>query len=168
MAAIEHLKSLDLTIKGVICDQGLNNCSLFRNLGVTADKPYFHHLESEIVVMFDPPHLLKNIRNNLLKHSFFTADSVVSCDVIKALCVKDQSFPLIMALKLTKKLTKISAFSKLRVNLPAQVLSHSVATGKAFLCQTGVFPESYMTTFRFFFNDSTASLILLMSMVVAL
>ena len=96
--------------------------------------------------MFDPPHLLKNIRNNLLKHSFFTADS----DVIKALYVKDQSFPLTMALKLTKKHTKISVFSKLRVNLPAQVLSHSVATGKAFLCQTGVFPESYMATFRFF------------------
>ena len=81
MAAIEQLKSLDLTINGVICDQGLNNCSLFRNLGVAADKPYFHHLESEILVMFDPPHLLKNIRNNLLKHSFFNADSVVSFDV---------------------------------------------------------------------------------------
>ena len=81
MAAIEQLKSLDLTIKAVICDQGSNNCSVFRNLGVAADKPYFHHLESEILVMFDPPHLLKNIGNNLLKHCFFTADSVVSCDV---------------------------------------------------------------------------------------
>ena len=81
MAAIEQLKSLDLKINGVICDQGLNNCSVFRNLDATAEKPYFHHLESEIVVMFDPPHLLKNIGNNLLKHSFFTADTVVSFDV---------------------------------------------------------------------------------------
>ena len=81
MAAIEHLKSLDLTIKAVICDQGSNNCSVFRNLGVAAEKPYFYHLESEILVMFDPPHLLKNIGNNLLKHSFFNADSVVSFDV---------------------------------------------------------------------------------------
>ena len=133
----------------MICDQGSNNCSVFRNLGVTADKPYFHHLESEILVMFDPPHLLKNIRNNLLKHSFFTADGVVSWDVIKDLYVKDQSFPLKMVPKLTKKHIEIPVFSKLRVNLPAQVLSHSVATGKAFLCQTGVFPESYMATSKF-------------------
>ena len=90
MAAIEKLKFLGLTIKAVILDQGSNNCSVFRNLGVTADKPYFNHLESEILIMFDPPHLLKNIRNNLMKHSFFTADSVVSWDVMKDLFVKDQ------------------------------------------------------------------------------
>ncbi|GFR93590.1 transposable element P transposase [Elysia marginata] len=70
MTAIEKLKSIDLTVKAVICDQGSNNCSVFRSLGVTPEKPYFQHLESEVLVIFDPPHLLKNIRNNLMKHSF--------------------------------------------------------------------------------------------------
>ncbi|GFN85680.1 transposable element p transposase [Plakobranchus ocellatus] len=149
MAAIEKLKSLDLTVKTVICDQGSNNFSVFKTPGVTSDKPYFIHSDSEILVMFDPPHLLKNIRNNLLKHSFFTTDGVVSWKVIKDFYAKDQTFPLIMAPKLTKKHIEVPVFSKLRVNLAAQVLSHSVATGIAFLCQTGIFPASYMATSNF-------------------
>ncbi|GFS27409.1 transposable element P transposase [Elysia marginata] len=149
MTAIEKLKSLDLTVKAVICDQGSNNCSVFRNLGVTPEKPYFQHLESEVLVIFDPPHLLKNIRNNLMKHSFFTSDGAVSWKVIREFFEKDQAFPLKMAPKLTKKHIDVPIFSKLRVNLAAQVLSHSVAAGIAFLCQTGIFPAQYMATSKF-------------------
>ncbi|GFO19603.1 transposable element p transposase [Plakobranchus ocellatus] len=54
-----------------------------------------------------------------------------------------------MAPKLTKKFIEVPVFSKLRVNLAAQVLSHSAATGIAFLCQTGIFPAIYMATSKF-------------------
>ena len=64
-------------------------------------------------------------------------------------CMPRTSHPLKMAPKLTKKHMQVPAFSKLRINLTAQVLSRSIATGVAFLCQTGIFPASYMATFKF-------------------
>ncbi|GFR96767.1 THAP domain-containing protein 9 [Elysia marginata] len=39
MTAIEKLKSLDLTVKAVICDQGSTNCSVFRYLGLHLINP---------------------------------------------------------------------------------------------------------------------------------
>ena len=99
--------------------------------------------------MFDPPHLFKNIRNNLLKHSF-TADAVVSWNVIKELYAKDQSFPLKMAPKPTKKPRDPSIFKTLcQIGSTSHEPLHSVATDIAFLCQTGIFPESYIATSKF-------------------
>ncbi|GFO41899.1 hypothetical protein PoB_006840400 [Plakobranchus ocellatus] len=40
--------------KQISGDRTFNNCSMFRNIGVTIDKPYFIHLESDILVMVDP------------------------------------------------------------------------------------------------------------------
>ncbi|GFN79049.1 transposable element p transposase [Plakobranchus ocellatus] len=48
MAAIEKLKSLNQTVKAVTCAQVSNNCSVSKTLGVTSDKPYFIHSDSEI------------------------------------------------------------------------------------------------------------------------
>ena len=38
--------------------------------GIKVDKPYFVHDGRKVFAMYDPSHLLKNIRNNLKKHGF--------------------------------------------------------------------------------------------------
>ena len=56
-----------------MCDQGSSNRSVVNMLGVTVDKPTFEHNDSTIFVVYEPPHLLKHIRNNL-KRSVFCAN----------------------------------------------------------------------------------------------
>lgn len=41
---------------------------VFKLLACSLDKPFFYHNGSKILVAFDPPHLMKNTRNNLKKY----------------------------------------------------------------------------------------------------
>jgi len=43
----------------VLCDQGTNNQSAMRSLGVEWQKPFFLHNDQKIIVIFDPPRLIK-------------------------------------------------------------------------------------------------------------
>ena len=64
---LEKLTEIGLKIKAVICDQGPNNRKAMEGLGITEDRPYFLHNNSKVYVVYDPPHLVKNTRNNLEK-----------------------------------------------------------------------------------------------------
>ena len=153
--ALTHLKSIGLCVKAITCDQGSNNTSMMKSLGVTADHPFFLHNEDRILVFYDAPHLIKSTRTNLVNHNFYTADGEVSWSVIRALYERDQVHRLKMAPKLTLKHINPFLFNKLRVRLATQVLSHSVARGISLTCEFGVFPESSMATANFVstFND---------------
>ena len=61
----------------VVCDQGATNQQLFRILGVTVARPVASINSQKIMFMFDVPHLLKNVRNNLMKHDFEINGNVV-------------------------------------------------------------------------------------------
>jgi len=43
-------------------------------LKVTPENPFFYYNEYKIVVLYDPPHLLKSIRNNLQEKDFILPD----------------------------------------------------------------------------------------------
>ena len=73
-SCISKLPGIGLTVLLVISDQGSTNINLFETLlGVTIDNPFFRHDNSQIFVMYDPPHLVKSVRNNL-KNSGFNVD----------------------------------------------------------------------------------------------
>ena len=59
-----------LIVKTIICDQGSNNQSMVTKLGASVSKPYFMHNNNRVIVFCDPPHLLKNIHDNLKKVRF--------------------------------------------------------------------------------------------------
>ena len=42
-------------------------------LDVTVETPFFCHGDNKVFVLFDPPHLLKSVRNNLKNHDFFSS-----------------------------------------------------------------------------------------------
>ena len=62
----------------VICDQEPSHVSMFREAGVATNAPYILCPGSgrKVFVIFDPPHLLKSTRNNLM-----TSDFLVSFDL---------------------------------------------------------------------------------------
>lgn len=67
---LQELFDIGILPKVIICDQGSNNQSALKSLNVTENKPYFYVNENKIISLFDTPHLLKSVRNNLIGNTF--------------------------------------------------------------------------------------------------
>eukprot|EP00794_Sanderia_malayensis_P008345 gene8345-9246_t len=96
-------------------------------MGVTVDKPYFQIRKTNYFVIYDPPHLIKSIRNNLLKYNFEYGFYVAKWNDIKNFYRQDEKQKIRLAPKLTEKHFNLTGFSKMKVKLATQVLSHTVA-----------------------------------------
>lgn len=152
LQCIEKLAAIGLTVVVVIADQGSNNQNLFEKLlGISIAQPYFYCNEQKVFVMYDPPHLLKNIRNNLKKHGLTVDGKSVQWQHIRDFYDQDSSSKtgIRMAPKLTDRHFSLSMFGPLSVPLAAQVLSHTVAAGISVLAQWGILPEEAIHTAKF-------------------
>jgi hypothetical protein len=54
-------------------------------MGITAESPWFLHNGKKIFYIFDAPHIIKAVRNNLLKYDFHFNGKVASWKDIVAL-----------------------------------------------------------------------------------
>ena len=125
---LDKMNDVGLDVTVVISDQGTNFQNVTMHLGVTAEKPYFEHAGRKYYYMFDTPHLLKSVRNNLFKYSLTFGDSkVAKWKDINDFFAIDQSQRFRLAPKLTKRHLELPAFSKMKVKTAAQILSRSVA-----------------------------------------
>ena len=125
--ALDILGEIGLKVKAIISDQGSNFVKLTTDLGVSATCPTFTHKSKTYHYIFDVPHLLKSVRNNLFKYHISFEDNKTAQwrDIVKFYDVKKKRFRL--APKLTQKHIQLPAFSKMKVKLAAQVLSRTVA-----------------------------------------
>ena len=148
--ALDKFTSIGLTVRAIICDQGSNNRKFLESLeGVCVDQPFFMHAGSKIHVIYDPPHLLKNVRNNLKKHGLILDGKPVLWDHIVNFYELDKSSEIRMAPKLTDDHIELPPFKPMRVNLAAQVFSHSVAAGIFAMSKLGSMSEEAQQTARF-------------------
>ena len=116
-------------------------------LEATKEKPYFVASDlskTKVDVMYDPPHLVKNIRNNLKKHGFNINGLKILWQYIEAFYQHDSQLQIRMAPRLTAKHINLPPFAFLRVKLTTQVLSHSVAAGMCTLSSLGKLPAEAM------------------------
>ena len=133
LECISNLSKVGLTVKCIVSDQGPSNQGMiFKCLKITEDDCKFQHEGKDIFVFFDPPHLLKSVRNNLKNSGFQTEDGTVSWDHIIDFYEFDREQELKLAPKLSPNHIKLSNFSKMRVMLASQILSHSVSVGMKF------------------------------------
>ena len=146
---IARLSQIGLRVRAVGCDQGPTNQKLMRELNVGPNHPYFEFEGSKVHVLFDPPHLIKNVRNNLQKHDFVNGQEVYSWSDISKFYDFDKEQPVRMAPKLTDKHLTLPAFSSMKVKLATQVLSHSVAAGISSLSTAGYLPKKSQNTAKF-------------------
>ena len=150
LEAIDKITDIGLEVKIVLSDQGSNNRkSLETILKVSVDQPFFFHKNSKIFVMYDPPHLIKNIRNNLKRHGFKVDDKLVSWYYVREFYKADSSSPLRLAPKLKKKHIDLPPFGALSVKRATQVLSHSVAAGMHAMVKWGVIAQEAAHTATF-------------------
>ena len=122
------LENAGLKVKLLVCDQGTSNQSLYCNfLNVTASKPYIVFNGKKVFMMWDPPHLLKSVRNMLKLHDFMLDEKVISWKYTAQMYAIDSHHSLTMRLvpKLTKSHITLPPFSKMKVRRAAQVLSNT-------------------------------------------
>ena len=121
---IDTLTDVGLHVVTVISDLGPNFQKLLTQLKVTPQEPWFNYNGKKFTYLFDTPHLIKAVRNNLMKYNFHFNGKIASWDDIK----RDQQQSLRCCLKLTKKHINPNGFEKMRVKYATQVLSQTVAS----------------------------------------
>jgi catabolite regulation protein CreA len=127
---ISKLETLGFIVAAVVCDQEASHRSCLASLKVTVDNPCFlSERGNTIYVMHDPPHLIKNVRNNLLSYDFVIGGETVSFKHIENLYELESKNVLRFVPKLTKGHIELTNFKKMNVKLATQTLSHSVACG---------------------------------------
>ncbi|XP_063909411.1 uncharacterized protein LOC135127045 isoform X1 [Zophobas morio] len=126
-----------LNVVTCISYMGTNNVKTFKSMGATESQPFFVHKGKRIFCMFDPPHLIKCLRNNFLKHPIqvpvLIGEENVSFTarwdhLLEAKAIDDRS-P--VDYRTLKKLTDAhfhpSVQQTMKVKLAAQIFSHSFA-----------------------------------------
>ena len=102
--------------------------------------------------MYDTPHLLKSVRNNLMKYNFCTDSGVVKWQYIQEFYKSDKAMNIRLAPKLSDKHVYCNTFEKMRVRLASQVLSRTVAAGIYTHSVLGALPPEASATASFWYN----------------
>ena len=127
---LAELFNVGLDIVALTSDQGSNFSSVKTLLGASPSQPWFIFEGKKIYTIADPPHLIKNVRNCLLKNSIHSSEGTARWSHIVTFYEKDKTQKIRLAPKLTDAHFKLKAFgAKMKVRKASQVLSHTVAAG---------------------------------------
>ena len=152
-AALEEcvLKLTDagLFVETLVNDMGSNFIELSNSLGVTPDNPEFEMSDIKIIYIFDVCHLIKAVRNGLMKNKFCFDEKTTSWSYIESFFDKDSHQFYRCAPKLTTSHIYPSNFQKMKVNLAVQVLSHTVSSGMNVYMTLGGLPKEAIGTIEF-------------------
>ncbi|CAB3977246.1 THAP domain-containing 9 [Paramuricea clavata] len=140
--AITKLENIGLNVLGVGSDIGSNFQKFVREMGITPENPWFIHNSKKILYIFDAPHIIKAIWNNLTNYNFHFDNKVASWNDVEALYKIDIQNSIRCCPKLTNKHMHPNGFLKMKVKLATQVLSHSVAAALMMAISGGLLPTS--------------------------
>lgn len=144
-----QLQSLNLKVVALVSDMGSNNILMAQKLNVCEENPYFYVQEQKIVYLFDTPHLLKALRNMLLKYNFSFQKNIISWDYLHRFYNQEKKFNTRAAPKLTDSHLNPSNFEKMKVRFAAQVFSSTVAAGLSLYIRFGAIPAEAAATAEF-------------------
>ncbi|KAK9736436.1 Transposase protein [Popillia japonica] len=141
--SIKALHEAGLTVIATICDQGSTNQSTINKLieetrqnkireGIEWRNHSFIVNNKEIIAIYDPPHLLKGIRNNLLtKDLIWKQDKKVVTakwsDIEKAYLIDAASGDIRALPRITERHVNPQKLKKMKVSYCTQVFSQSMA-----------------------------------------
>lgn len=124
---IRMCNEVGLILKVLISDQGSKNRNVQRFLKITPDQPYFMNGDEKIYFMYDPPHLIKSLRNNLMKYNLLWRQYIAKWTYIQSLYFQQAKFRVNLIPKITQRhIVFRNSFSKMKVKLATQIFSRSV------------------------------------------
>lgn len=150
---IRAVSSTGFSVVATVCDMGSTNIGAFNALsqfpGGSRDGGFFTVDNSKIYAVFDPPHLLKATRNNLLNHDFhFGKGLIASWKDIEEFYSIDSNLSRV-APKLTDRHIYKNLINKMKVSTAANVLSHSVYAGMHLMAEAKMISPKAMGTAEF-------------------
>ena len=142
LETIDKVQSIGLKVVAVISDLGSNFQKFVKELSVTPTKPWFLHKGVKILYLFDPPHIIKAVRNNLINYEFHYDGKVASWKDIEALYKRDSELTIRCCPKLSDNHIHPNGFKKMKVKYATQVLSHTVSAAILTSVSLGALPTS--------------------------
>ncbi|KAJ8976153.1 hypothetical protein NQ317_018092 [Molorchus minor] len=125
---IDKVTSIGLDVVALVTDMGSNFIHLSNMLGVTSENSLVYLGKKQILYYFDPCHLIKAARNNLMTATFKWEEFTASWKDVEMYFAKDRQALNRMAPKLTQTHLSPTNFQKMKVSLAVQVLSNTVAS----------------------------------------
>lgn len=126
-----------LNVRAVVSDQGSGFQSVCHSKQVTVENPHFKHGNRKVFFIFDFPHLIKSVRNNLIEKSLWFNGSEVSWNDIRELYNLEKDKGTRAALKLSSKHIHPNSFEKMNCRLAMQIFSNSVSSAIRTAVQIG-------------------------------
>jgi len=148
---IFEMNRLGYRVRICVCDMSFTNQGLYRKLGIDNTKPFIK-LPYKIYMVHDTPHLIKLVRNNLMTKPFVLngdRKQVAHWKYIKEFYKQDIQCSSRMAPKLSKLHIFLKDYSKMKVKLASQVMSHSVAAGMNCMIMIKKLPVAARATSEF-------------------
>ncbi|KMQ87570.1 thap domain-containing [Lasius niger] len=144
---VTKLQNINLRVIAEITDMGTDYQKAAKKLGITEEIPYYIVNNQKIFYFFDPPHLIKAARNNLLNNVIKSGDKIMSWQYIEKLFEIDKENINRLVPKLAQD-THIypNNFQRMKVKYAAQVLSFSVASAINTMTALGHLPASAKDT----------------------
>ena len=154
---VSKLVEIGFCPKAIICDQGGQNQKVEPSFEQTEDGFYLIS-GCKLVWIFDVPHLMKSLRNNLLNGDFLIDDNkIVSFrDIVNTYIIDSKSSTSKSMLKITEAHLNPNKFKRMNCRLALQIFSHSVGTAIETAIATGELKSSTAKNtaeFIFLMND---------------
>lgn len=146
---ISNLTRIGLRVRALVTDQGANFLKFARKLNINAENNSFSVENKKIYYIFDTPHLLKSIRNNVLQNKIKIKEGVIDRKYLDYILESDKGKSFKAVPKLTYKHLHPTPFQKMKVSLAAQVLSNTVSTTMLTHISHGRLPQSAYATALF-------------------
>ena len=150
--AIDKVEGIGLNVVVILSDMESNFQSLAQHLGVTPERPWFMHNNKKYFLMFDPPYLMKCVRNNLMKYTFKFGNYTAQWKDIVDFYNRDKELDIRAAPKFTEKHIRPNNFCKMKVKYATQILSHTVAASLCTYVSIGGLATSAMGTAQLLFK----------------
>lgn len=148
-AVITELQNAGLNVVATVCDQGTNNVNCIKFLlqetrGILlrkSEEPEGNIIlinKQEIIPLYDPPHLMKCIRNNLItKNLLYKKDNKMLMAKWEHITALHQENPGYKGIRLVPKLTDShcipSKIPRMKVKFATQLFSQTVASNMGYL-----------------------------------
>ena len=160
---VQVLGGCGINVRAVVSDMGAANKGMWKVVGVKVNHdnvkssishPFFP--QQDLYFFADVPHILKNVRNCLLKNDiilpraivdeFGLPTNTVSIKHIRKIIELQENSDFKIAPSLSAKHVDPKQFEKMKVNVAAQLLSHSTASALRFAVHDKLLPADALTT----------------------
>lgn len=136
------MASVRLKVVAIVSDLGSNVQRFISELGITPERPWFLHNGVKIFYLYDPPHIIKAIRNNLINYNFQFDGKLASWTAIETVFNNDSTLPIRLCPKLTALHLHPNGFQKMKVKYATRTLSHTVSAAIETYVSLGRLPSS--------------------------